>query len=70
MKHEPLPKYKQPFQRVLCDLAVNAVSAEDYDVIGDIAAGGLYMSGSATVSMWLEDVIAEADELARRGNHG
>lgn len=70
MTHTHLPPTAKLLQAILSRRAVEAIHPANYYAIGDMAAGAQYLTDNDVINDWLEDVIAEADELARRGNHG
>ena len=70
MTHTPLPPTAKLLQAILSRRAVEATERADYYAIGDMAAGAQCLAENSAIYNWLEDVIADADELAALGNHG
>ena len=70
MTHTPLPAATKLLQAILSRRAVEALHQAQYYAISDIALGAQYLTDNLVIHDWLEDVIADAAELAALGNHG
>lgn len=70
MTHTPLPAATKLLQAILSRRAVEAMHPAHYYAISDMALGAQYLTDNIVIHDWLEDVIADAAELAALGNHG